>query len=149
MKLRRIEEPVFRYMHRSGFTLVELIPAIAMISVILLISMKSILLNQRMRDQSVKKSDVIESYKLVQNVWRTDPGTALVCRKMESGQWEIMNFPNETWIPDSGNIGNSIEWRRRNDSERSVPVVVAEYRLPGEIQWTWWLATVEEWYEES
>ncbi|MGC9451063.1 MAG: hypothetical protein ACP5I4_06400 [Oceanipulchritudo sp.] len=130
---------------KRGFLLLEALPALFLLAAVLVAGMR--LLSARARRQAAFHAAELResSFLLACAHWESSSGRALVALMEEDGEWRLLDFPDDGWLPrpafplQSRAGERQFLWRRRNvTGVDDSPWWEIEFQDPSTGNWIWW-----------
>ena len=134
---------------RNGFALIELIPAILLVAAIGMISMRLLFIDMHMREQTRTWELVKQSHNRVFSVHKSFRDQIALCRLDVDHGWEVLYFPQGSWVPQDAQGKNWVMWRTRILEEQPYQLTARDYLLPGSTEWRWWDTLINMEYESE
>ena len=107
----------------KGFTLLEVIPAISLFAVFSTISLKVLFLVIQLQEKSDYQEYLGQAFLKVTETWSESNGTVAICRLNDVREWEVVEIPNESWLPAEKHSGHWICWRKRTIQEENIGII--------------------------
>jgi len=115
---------------RGGFVLLEALPALLLVLAVLLLALRLLWTGLR----AGAAGQLLQAREAAApEVWRAleaGGGRAAVALRAADGGWQVFDFPDEAWLPESGPTGAAQLWRRRAAAGGSGEYWQFDYRLP-------------------
>ncbi len=127
----------------NGFTLLEVIPSLSLFAVFSTISFNILLLVMQFQERSDYQEYLGKAFQKVTDTWSGTNGTVAICRLNNNREWEVLEFPSESWLPGEKHSGRWTCWRKRTIYKENFGVSRIEYldSLTGE--WIRWSSILE------
>lgn len=129
----------YRHVSKSGFVLVELLPAAILMAVIATVCLKAMALDMHLRQRMDLETRLRESLVLAMESWRAGGGAVIVFDLTDGKDWKVMDFPDESWIPPEAAGGRWIAWKQTQQDDIVAGVAGFAYRINGVSRWQPWI----------
>lgn len=126
----------------SGFILLETLPALVLLLAVFIVGMSCERIRLRLLDIEATGELRPGAYENVYAAWVDNPDNLAALSTMtENGTWEILDLPDESWLPlDQNGTTHTTMWRRSPNSLYNHCLVWRiEVYQPRTGKWEWWL----------
>lgn len=127
----------------NGFTLLEVIPSLALFAVFSTISLKVLLLVMQLQEKSDYQEYLGQAFLKVTETWSESNGTVAICRLNDEMEWEVVEIPHESWLPAEKHSGQWICWRKRTIQEQDIGIIGIEYLNSFTGKWIRWSSILD------
>ena len=102
---------------RSGFVSLELGPSLLLLAGVLVVFLKIVAIGMRFSQSSREATEMAASLEAIWTKWNESGGRVAMATREHSGNWSIIDFPDETWLPfattNEGGENSTFLWRRK------------------------------------
>ena len=131
-----------RKLNDNGFTLMEVIPAVSLLGTVSMLALKLLGIGMQLQQRVAREDFIRTSHALVCSSGRLGMDSVMMCRARPDGGWELLSFPDESWLPDQSGGNDWILWRRHLIEEMPHRIVATEYTMADSGDWKWWNSTI-------
>lgn len=130
-----------KYRQQTGFILLETFPAMLLVLAVLIVVMNTERIRLRLLDNDVTTMAMTSAHDQVISNWVLNPKSrAALSMWSGAGGWEVIDFPDENWLPPaSPDTHQSSLWRRQLDKDEDGhsfwQIEVYNARAG---KWKWW-----------
>lgn len=123
----------------SGFVLIEMLPAAALLAVLAMVCMSALALDYHSRERILHEMRLAETLHLAQEKWRYGGDPVVVCSLGADNEWDVLTFQDEAWIPSPSAGAACIVWHKLIVEDQGVRYVQLAYRSDGMTGWKPWV----------